>query len=44
MTKEKEEELVRLRVEQKRIYDQIKSELKEEYEQQKDKIILEART
>lgn len=40
MTKEKEEELVRLRVEQKRIYDQIKSELKEEYEQQKDKIIL----
>lgn len=31
MTKQKEEELVRLRAEQKRIYDQIKSELKEDY-------------
>ena len=43
LTKEKEEELVRLRVEKTRLRDQLKAELREDFEEQKDKIIIDAR-
>ena len=43
MAKEKEEELVRLRTEQRRMREQLRAELKEEFEQQKDNILMAAR-
>ena len=43
MTKEKEDELIKLRVEKTRLKDQLKAELKEDFEEQKDQIIIDAR-
>ena len=43
LTKEKEDELIRLRMEKVRIREDLKAELKEAFEEQKDQIIMDAR-
>jgi hypothetical protein len=41
--KEKEDELVKLRTEKARLKEELKAELKESFEEQKDQIIMDAR-
>jgi hypothetical protein len=42
--KEKEDELVRLRIERARLREELRAELKEDFEGQKDQIIMDARS
>jgi len=41
--KEKEDELIKLRAEKTRLKEELKAELKENFEEQKDQIIMDAR-